>query len=274
MEQGSLGNIIDMSRHRICDTNYINELRGRLEGNGVITLPSFLLEDSRKELLEEAKDNKTKAYYTKSTHSVYLSPNDSSLSSNHAFNRQVNSSKGCITTDQIPPCSVLKRLYYNSHFQQFCASILNVKKLYTYADPLSEINIHYYDNNQELGWHFDNSSFAITLLLQAPLGGGQFEYISNLRDSSSGDNGYDRVSEVLDGNIKGTELHFDPSTLVIFRGRDCLHRVTPVVGAKTRILAVLAYNDKPGVCLSEEARMTFFGRTGDNANEGETSTTK
>ena len=37
---------------------------------------------------------------------------------------------------------------------------------YPYEDPLSSINIHYASEGQELGWHFDNSSFAITLLLE------------------------------------------------------------------------------------------------------------
>jgi len=44
--------------------------------------------------------------------------------------------------------------------------------LFEYADPLSSINVHYAGEGQELNWHFDNSEFAITLLLQAPLAGG------------------------------------------------------------------------------------------------------
>jgi predicted 2-oxoglutarate/Fe(II)-dependent dioxygenase YbiX len=51
-----------------------------------------------------------------------------------------------------------------------------------------------------------------------------------------------------------------PGALVLFRGRNALHRVTPVKGRITRMLVVLAYNSAPGVALSESARMTFFGR--------------
>ncbi len=264
-----LGDVVDLEKHPIYDHSYASELKNLLERDGVITLPSFILEKSRQELLQEALANKSKAYYTTKSHSVYLQKQDPSLPPNHAFNRQVNSSKGCITTDQIPHSSLLKKMYYDVHFQEFCAKILGIGKLFPYADPLSEINVHYYDEGQELGWHFDNSSFAITLLLQAPESGGQFEYLPNLRDSSSGDNGYGHVSEVLDGGKDGEKLKIDPSTLVMFRGRDSLHRVTQVGGSRTRVLVVLAYNDQPGVCLSEEARLTFFGRTGtctDNTN--------
>jgi hypothetical protein len=52
----------------------------------------------------------------------------------------------------------------------------------------------------------------------------------------------------------------DAGTLVLFRGRDAIHRVTPVQGDTTRMLVVLAYNSEPGIALSESARMTFFGR--------------
>jgi hypothetical protein len=49
-------------------------------------------------------------------------------------------------------------------------------------------------------------------------------------------------------------------SLVLFRGKDAIHRVTPTIGGRTRILSVLAYNASAGVKLSESARMTFFGK--------------
>mmetsp|Transcript_19629 Transcript_19629/g.24205 ORF Transcript_19629/g.24205 Transcript_19629/m.24205 type:complete len:279 (-) Transcript_19629:670-1506(-) len=261
-ESHIIQSIIDTRKYPIHKEEYISQLRNKLSNEHALTLPSFILETARQQLLQEAVNNQHKAYYTQTSHSVYLSPKDDKLPDNHVYNQQLNSSKGCITTDQISNSSLLKSLYYNHEFQDFLAGILNVKKLYPYADPLSEINVHYYNQGQELNWHFDNSSFAITLLLQAPMDGGQFEYFPNLRDSSRGENGYEDVKDVMDQKKNGTILSIEPSTLVLFHGRDCLHRVRPVIGDRTRILVVLAYNDQPGVCLSEEARKTFFGRTG------------
>ena len=57
-----------------------------------------------------------------------------------------------------------------------------------------------------------------------------------------------------------TNLHLCKTAVVLFRGRNAMHRVTPVAGERTRMLVVLAYNAEPGVYLSEEARMTFYGR--------------
>ena len=68
------------------------------------------------------------------------------------------------------------------------------------------------------------------------------------------------AAEVLDGHKSTTTLTMNPGALVLFRGRNSMHRVTPTVGNITRMLAVLAYNTQPGIALSESARMTFFGR--------------
>jgi len=73
---------------------------------------------------------------------------------------------------------------------------------------------------------------------------------------------YAGVASVLDGSTDASQLAVTPGTLVLFRGRNSMHRVTPTIGKRTRILVVLAYNAAPGIALSEAARMTFFGRLG------------
>ena len=62
---------------------------------------------------------------------------------------------------------------------------------------MSGINIHYARKGEELGWHFDNSSFAITLLLQAPKEGGAFQYVTDLRKNNSEEMDFEGVEAVL-----------------------------------------------------------------------------
>jgi hypothetical protein len=181
-------------------------------------------------------------------------------SSHHARNRLVASSKGCITDEDIPPDSPLRTLYDAPLFRAFVCAVLGETQIYPYADKLSSINLHYAHTGQELGWHFDNSSFAITLLIQKPQAGGVFEYISHLRDADRGDMNYSGVASALDGQTAVQQLAMEPGDLVLFRGRNAMHRVTPTEGPVTRMLVVLAYNSQPGVALSESARMTFYGR--------------
>lgn len=97
-------------------------------------------------------------------------------------------------------------------------------------------------------------------MIEPPEQGGQFEYVKNLRAHAEGDMNFEGVAAVLDEKIRPEQLQMPAGALVMFRGRDSLHRVAPVEGGVTRMLAVLAYNAEPGVSLSESARMTFFGR--------------
>ena len=255
-----LRDIVNFQNCPITDKTYIQQCATKLRSDSILTLESFLFTDVVEELVREAEQQKDEAFFTSSTHNVYLTEKDDSLGINHVFNRQVRSSKGCITTDQVIKSSKLHKLYRSDDFKAFIAAIVGEDSLFEYGDTLSGINVHYAADKQELGWHFDNSSFAITLLLQRPFEGGVFEYVRDLRDAESGDMKFDAVENVLDGKTPVQKININPGTLVLFRGRDSMHRVTPVSGSITRIMVVLAYNNKPNIPLSETARMTFFGR--------------
>ena len=241
-------------------TDFTDECRQKLSNTGVLLLPQFLLPEALNQIRKEAQARAHLAYFTKKTHNIYLSESDTSLPETHVFNRQVKSSKGCITTDQIHSKSGLHVIYNSSIFKKFIANVVKENTIYPYADPLSGINIHYAREGEELGWHFDNSSFAITLLLQAPKEGGVFQYASNLCNTNSEEINFDCVEDVLNDKASVKTLLMEEGTLVLFRGLNSLHRVTPTIGNRTRILVVLAYNNKAGISLSETARMTFFGR--------------
>jgi hypothetical protein len=96
--------------------------------------------------------------------------------------------------------------------------------------------------------------------VQAPEAGGQFEYVTAVRDADSGEMGFGDVADILDGKTPVQSLEAQAGTLVFFRGRNSIHRVAPNAGRRTRMLAVLAYNAEPGISLSESARQTFYGR--------------
>ena len=93
---------------------------------------------------------------------------------------------------------MIKKLIYDIQniFKKFICKVVEETDLYEYADPLSSINVHYAAKGQELNWHFDNSKFAITLLLQAPKGGGHFEYVSNLRNAENWNNDYNNRNKI------------------------------------------------------------------------------
>ncbi|QUJ76832.1 2OG-Fe(II) oxygenase [Sulfitobacter albidus] len=258
----TLDQIVNLEQHPITDPGYAARAAATLEADGALVLEGFITDAALAAMQAEAAAGRAGAYFCAQQHSVYLAPRDEALPEDHPFNRQVTSSKGCICDDDVAPDSPLRALYESDDFRSFVKAVTGEAELHSYADPLSSINIHYAERGQELGWHFDNSSFAITLLIQKPDAGARFEYVKNLRDADAGDMNTDGVADLLDGRTTPQQLEMDPGTLVLFRGRNSIHRVSPNESDRTRMLAVLAYNNAPGIALSESARMTFYGRLG------------
>ena len=246
--------------HPLTDHAWRQDCRRQLNQHGALVLRHFLQPAALQAIVAEGNAQRDRAYYTVSQHNVYLMKTEAGFSDSHPRNREVNSTKGCITDDMIAADSPLRQLYDDALFQSFLCEVLDEEALYPYADPLSSINLHYAPQGKELGWHFDNSSFAITLLIQKPQAGGRFEYVENLRDADRGEMNYAGVTQVLDGERAVKQLAIEEGDLVLFRGRNAMHRVTPTEGDTTRMLVVLAYNAQPDVMLSESARMTFYGR--------------
>ena len=258
----TLEDIVDLANNPIGQSSFADACRTTLDDDGVLVLSNFIRADALASLRAESKVSQDNAYFCTQSHSVYLylGPPDPSLPDSHAFNRQVWSSKGCICDDDISATSPLRILYDDGSFRHFIASVTGQGELHPYADSLSSINIHYAGRGQELGWHFDNSTFAITLLIQKPPSGSRFEYIKNLRNADAGDMNFDGVQALLDGKTQPQVLAMKEGDLVLFRGRNSIHRVSPNESDTTRMLAVLAYNAEAGVQLSKNARMTFYGR--------------
>ena len=126
-------------------------------------------------------------------------------------------------------------------------------RLYPMADPLGRLNVMAYRAGERLNWHFDRAEFTITVLLQAPLGGGDFQYRSGLR--SDADPNYDGVGRLLAGRDERVQtLPLAPGTLNVFKGKNTAHRVTPVEGERPRIIAVFSYYETPDVTFSDTER--------------------
>lgn len=134
--------------------------------------------------------------------------------------------------------------------------------LYPMDDPLACLNVMTYRDGEALNWHFDRSEFTTTLLLQAPTEGGHFEYRTELRDDN--DPNYEGVGAFLQhDNPDLQQLVVSAGTLNVFRGKNTLHRVSPVKGSRDRIVTVFSYYETKGVQFSDEENRGFYGRKAD-----------
>ena len=116
----SINQIVNFDLHPVnISTDYLNACKNKLKNNSILQLDEFLLPKSLKKLQNEANILHSKAYYCSQNHTVLLNKKNNDLDINDPCNIEVQSDKGCVPHDLIPPESHLSRLYNSSDFIQF-----------------------------------------------------------------------------------------------------------------------------------------------------------
>ncbi|MGI9408032.1 MAG: HalD/BesD family halogenase [Hyphomicrobiaceae bacterium] len=257
---------VDLDRYPIADLTrpesaaFAEKCRADYVETGLCRLPGFIRREAIDHLAREANTLSGKAYFCKSTHNAYLTDEDDALDRDDVRNRQEETFVGSVAYDLIPDDAVLRRLYLWDPLRDFIGAVLGKPELHRFADPFGACSINVFRDGGEHGWHFDESEFTVTLMLQAPDEGGTFEYVPKVRGLPDEKK---IVSRVLDGDRSGVvELPFTAGTLLIFGGNQTIHRVTRVHGDRLRLVPVLCYAEQPGLSNSPEVRELFWGRTG------------
>ena len=192
-------------------------------------------------------------------HNVYFLKSVDGLADDHPALKRFQTSNNTLCSDQLQG-SIVQQIYDWPPLQAFLAEVMDKPALYPMADPLAAFNVMRYQEEQALNWHFDRSEFTVTLLLQAPDKGGAFEYRTDLR--SADDPNYDGVAALLAGDDpQMKQMTVVPGTLNVFRGVNTPHRVTPVVGDRARMIAVLTYYETAGKMFTPTEQLGFYGRT-------------
>ena len=202
------------------------------------------------------------AFRSSDAHTVYQDAMDTSLGVDHVRNRLQQSSKRIIDFARLGGASPLRKLYLNPHLLELVQAIVAPEsKLYLSDCPFNAAYYNEYRAGDGLGWHFDKGEFGVNLILQPAESGGVFEFDHTTR-SPQDPWAFDRVERVVEGNCSGTvSAEVGAGSLVIFRGKHSLHRVTPVRGLVPRINAILVYDSTPGQRLGEYSLKKFFGRS-------------
>ena len=135
---------------------------------------------------------------------------------------------------------------------------MGLPRLFPGADKFQALNISVMEPGGCQQWHFDRGDMTTTLMIQAPDGGGEFQYAPMIR--SEEEENYEAVARVLDGDLRGCRtVSMDPGTLMLFRGHYSLHRVKRVTGNRARLLAILSYNPTPGVEGPRDSSILHYG---------------
>ncbi len=234
--------------------------RAEMAADGLFNLDGFLRpEVAQAEAEAHTPLMDTASFNHKRRHNVYFKKDVPGLAPDHPALQEFETSNNTLCNDQLRG-SVVEQIYHWAPLRAFLAEVMGKPALYPMDDPLAAFNVMRYQAGQALNWHFDRSEFTVTLLLQAPESGGEFEYCTDLRTAD--DPNYDGVARLLAGDDPDMQrMNVIPGTLNVFRGVNTPHRVTPVQGARARMIAVLTYYERPGARFSQAEQLGFYGRT-------------
>ncbi len=257
--------LIDLKRYPIATPgseagrNLVTRCRATIDRDGILILDDFATARAVAAMVDEARTVEDQAWFCVHRHTVYQTDGKEAAPEGAPRTRLVTSDKGNVAMDRIPRDGPLRTLFDWRPLHRFLAAVLGLPELHPYDDPLAGLMINVNRTGEQLGWHFDNAEFAVTLMLQPPRAGGAFRYLPNVR---TGDVAEDAaVLAVLDGDETGLiDLAPPAGTLVVFRGRDSLHCVAPVTGPRSRLVGVLSYAREPGQRMDVASQMLFHGR--------------
>lgn len=238
--------------------------------DGIVTLPKFLAEDAVSTVVKEVEATKGSAWFTDTKHNVFLDAGDDNFPAEHVRNRKLPTTVASLAYDCLDEQNPLLRLYHTESFTKFIGDVLGLPKLYRLADPLGAASINIFEPGTGHNWHFDESLFSVTLMLQTAEVGGEFRLTQPIREKGDecgkeSGNLFSNLEAVIACEQPGLSrsLTFEPATLSIFSGSRCLHEVTKVEGNRDRFVAVFCFSTKAGVKNSAKVQEMFWGRVVD-----------
>ncbi|MCB9946374.1 MAG: arpA protein [Rhodospirillaceae bacterium] len=256
--------LVDLDRYPLADPDararIVADARAAFADTGAALLPGFLRSEAVAAMAAEALRLLPVAYRRDHMLTAYGQSAEDWMEPDHPVRRTAPYRMWVTATDQMDPAGPTLAVYDWQPLTDLVRDILGLPALYRVADPLMRCNFTILRDGDAHGWHFDGNDFVVSLLLQKPEEGGLFEYAPGIR--SGRDENYDGVRAVMDDTPGLTRFQdVAPGTLVLFRGRQALHRVTPVRGARPRVIALLSYDERPEQVWGPDSHRRVFGRT-------------
>ena len=266
------GRLVDLHRYPVhdldgpCAKELLVRARDQLARSGYAELAGFLNARGIAVLVDDAEALKERSHGSSGMGSAYLELPEQGLEESHPRRWTGRYSVGAVPYDLIPRASALRCLYEWDPLKDLVEAVLDRGPLYRYSDPFGALNLAVMGPGDELQWHFDQTDFVVSLAIQAAEEGGDFDVVPLVRKAD--DESFEDVASVLQGRAgsrtdKGlvTTIPMTPGTLLIFEGRNSLHRVSPISGQTLRHVGLLAYDTEPGKTGSNLLRASRYGRT-------------
>ncbi len=258
--------VINLDNYPIQDVDSLEfksltrRFKEKLDAQQYVVLPDFIRPTAREQAVRQIEGLIHLANHNCSDRNCYLQrKRDPALPPDHPRNILLSASTWMLGANLLPDESPLKTLYYWENMKRMVASIVGAPELFFNEDEYQPVNALCYKEGDRSAWHFDSvNAFTMTLMLQAPERGGDFEMIPNIR--SDDDQMYHQVQKALaPGYENVVRVGREEGALCIFRGCNSLHRVSEVSGSTLRMMGVFVYENEPGVKGDPEVNETVYG---------------
>lgn len=228
-----------------------------LDRDGAAAFPDFVARDALAAMVDEAKGKFAQAH--RRDQMLGFNPQGPlAIAADEALRaRSSPYSMWILGSDLLDGAGHLQALYRSPELMELVQDALGIERLHVTEDPLINVNVTYMGAGDQHGWHFDDNDFVVSLLLQAPDAGGAFEYAPDVDTAPAAD-----IHAILDGTSPRTRLQkVEAGTLLLFRGRRALHRVSEIAGDRKRMIALLSYHTEPGFVYADGVKQNGLGRT-------------
>ena len=98
--------------------------------------------------------------------------------------------------DQIPMNALIRKVYDSPMVMRFLARASGKSDMYQMDDEFQNLNIMYMYDGCSRAWHYDGTDTVITLLLQKPEEGGQYEFAPFIRGEARGQENFEEVARL------------------------------------------------------------------------------
>ncbi|MEO1194343.1 MAG: hypothetical protein AAFY02_21530 [Pseudomonadota bacterium] len=265
MPRPAPGEVLDLDRYPLLEPqsggfrDLVAHCQEELAEDGCCSLPAVFQEEAVAAIAAMARDRLELVHRPTELVSPYGGEASPDLPADHPRRARFRRGGGFLAADHLDPESGLWTFFQLPETTQFLEAVLQSGPLYPYADPISSMACNVMWPGDGFPWHFDTNEITLSIMVQAPDGGGVFEYCPNIRSPEQEN---DRaVAEIFAGGRKGVkQLLLQPGDLQIFKGRYTLHRVTEVTGNRPRIVALPSWSSKPGQVGVVERMQRSYGR--------------
>lgn len=257
MSFATIESIVDVDRYPLhrprsaAVARLVREGRAKLEQDALFTMPGFVRPEAARAMAAELEARVPIACRLDALSGSYsYGGNGTVWPAGHPRLARHRFRYHQVLNHQIPNDSPLRHVFRWEPLREALRRIMGYATFHRSECPHLALTAKVAGAGDTDGWHFDSNDVVFSVVVQEPEQGGLFEYAPNVRTDD--DENYDTVAQVFAGTSNAVRrARLAVGDLNVFQGNRTLHRVSPVEGARRRIVGLFSYDRRPGTNFGE-----------------------